>query len=30
MTARRRDVPQAIGIPSADFDANRPRFRKKK
>ena len=30
MVARRRDVPQAIEIPSADFDANRPRFRKKR
>ena len=28
MTAHRRDVPQAIEIPRADFDANRPRFRK--
>ena len=30
MTARRRDVPQSIEIPPADFDANRPRFRKSK
>lgn len=28
MTARRRDVPLAVGIPAADFDANRPRFRR--
>ena len=30
MTARRRDVPQALEIPPADFDANRPRFKKKR
>jgi len=30
MAARRRDVAQAIDIPPADFDANRPRFRKKR
>ena len=30
MIARRRDVPQAIEIPPADFDANRPHFRKKR
>jgi tRNA (guanine-N7-)-methyltransferase len=30
MVARRRDVPQEIEIPPADFDANRPRFRKKR
>ena len=28
MTARRRDVPQAIEIPAADFDANRPKFKR--
>jgi tRNA (guanine-N7-)-methyltransferase len=28
MTARRRDVPQAIEIPPADFDANRPKFKR--
>jgi tRNA (guanine-N7-)-methyltransferase len=28
MAARRRDTPQATGIPRADFDANRPEFRR--
>ena len=30
MVARRRDVPKDLEIPPADFDANRPRFRKGK
>ncbi|KAF0242714.1 MAG: S-adenosylmethionine-dependent [Planctomycetota bacterium] len=30
MEARRREVPLAIAVPAPDFDANRPKFRKRR